>query len=140
MMWLMPASHGVAQCRSMAYRLPLIALCLSTSAVLAQTVPGPGAATSEVGSAGGEVYRLSPAEIEATLDAAAARHASQLPVMPPLATTSPLLKDGRTHGEVGMMIGSGGARSFWGNTYVPLGQNGAAAFSFSTGRWPGQPY
>ena len=126
----------------MAYRLPLIALCLSTRAALAQTVPVPDAATAN-GTAGGEVYRLSPAEIEATLDAAATRNASQLPLLPPLPAAGQAqtaLNDGRPHGEVGMMLGTGGTRAVWGSTVVPLGQNGVAAFSFSTGRWPGAPY
>jgi len=127
----------------MAIRLPLIALCMSTSAALAQTVPVPDAALPATGSAGGEVYRLSPAEIEATLDAAAARNASQMPLLPPLPAAGQVqtsLNDGKPHGNVGMMVGTGGTRAVWGSTVVPLGQNGAAAFSFSTGRWPGAPY
>ncbi len=127
----------------MACRLPLIALCMSTSAALAQTVPVPDAALSAAGTAGGEVYRLSPAEIEATLDAAATRNASQLPLLPPLPAAGQAqttLNDGSPHGNVGMMVGTGGTRALWGSTVVPLGQNGAAAFSFQAGRGPGAPY
>ena len=142
-MRVMPASCSAAQCRGMAYRLPLIALFLSTSAALAQTVPVADGLDAANVSAGGEVYRLSPAEIEATLDAAATRNASQMPPLPPLPAAGQAqttLNDGKPHGEAGMMIGTGGARAVWGSTVMPLGQNGVAAFSFSTGRWPGAPY
>jgi hypothetical protein len=42
--------------------------------------------------------------------------------------------DGRIHGEVGMAIGTGGYRSTYGTAVVPLGDTGAAAFSFETDR------
>ena len=105
-------------------------------------MPVPDVHSTTNGSAGGEVYRLTPAEIESALDAAAARSNNQLPRLSPLAssTEAPIFNDGKPHGEAGMMIGTGGARAVWGSTYVPLGQNGSAAFSFSTGRYPGLPY
>lgn len=142
--WFIAASakqrHGVAMARPLA----LVALCLSTSAVQAQTVPVPEGHNSTDGSAGAEVYRLTPAEIEATLALAAARNAQSLPALSPAAGTllaPPVaINDGRPHGEVGMMVGTGGARAVWGSTIVPLGRDGVAAFSFSTGRWPGAPY
>ncbi|MGL4542338.1 MAG: hypothetical protein ACRCUI_07500 [Polymorphobacter sp.] len=120
---------------------------MTTSAVQAQTTPVSDPLPPVSEPAGGAVYRLSPAEIEAALASAAARNASRMPLLPPLpgaglvqATPDAALRGGRPHGEVGMMIGSGGARAVWGSTMVPLGANGVAAFSFSTGRWPGVPY
>ncbi len=133
--------HGAA----MAPCLALVALCVSISAVQAQTnVPVPEGHNSTDGSAGAEVYRLTPAEIEATLAMAAARNTQSLPALSPAAGAMPAppaaINDGRPHGEVGMMVGTGGARAVWGSTIVPLGRDGVAAFSFSTGRWPGAPY
>ena len=50
----------------------------------------------------------------------------------------PLLNDRRPHGEVGVMIGTGGARGIYGVTSVPLGENGWATFGFENSRniWP----
>ena len=44
------------------------------------------------------------------------------------------LNSRRPRGEVGMMVGTGGARGFYANTAVPLGENGWAAFSFENSR------
>lgn len=137
-----PASGVGAYFDTMVARLLLVALFMGASAAVAQTVPAPDSHNATNGPAGGVVYRLTPAEIEATLDAAAARNAHQLPPLAslPLSTGAVALNDGHPHGEAGMMVGTGGARAVWGSTYVPLGQNGSAAFSFSTGRYPGMPY
>lgn len=43
----------------------------------------------------------------------------------------------RIHGEVGFMIGTGGTRAVHGSAMVPLGDEGVAAMSFQTGRYPG---
>ncbi|UAK25148.1 hypothetical protein [Sphingomonas nostoxanthinifaciens] len=44
--------------------------------------------------------------------------------------------DGRkVHGEVGMMIGTGGARGIYGVTAIPLGQNGTAVIGFESTRF-----
>ena len=50
----------------------------------------------------------------------------------------PLLNDRRPHGEVGVMVGTGGARGIYGVTSVPLGENGWATFGFENSRnvWP----
>jgi hypothetical protein len=50
----------------------------------------------------------------------------------------PLLNSRRPHGEVGMMIGTGGARSVYGVTSVPLGDKGWATFGFENSQnvWP----
>jgi hypothetical protein len=42
-------------------------------------------------------------------------------------------QDGRPHGEVGGMIGTGGARAAWGTVTMPLGKNGTATFSYAQG-------
>ena len=49
-------------------------------------------------------------------------------------TATPRQTDRRPHGEVGVMVGTGGARGFYANTAVPLGENGWAAFSFENSR------
>ena len=81
------------------------------------------------------VIRLSPAQIDAELAKAAARNA-------PLAWLDsadavPKLTDRLPHGEFGFFVGSGGTRGVFGSTIVPLGDHASAAFSFSTGRFPG---
>ena len=52
----------------------------------------------------------------------------------------PRLNARRPHGEVGVMIGTGGARGIYGATSVPLGENGWASFGFENSRnlWPGR--
>lgn len=83
-----------------------------------------------------QVYRLSEADKQAAINAAAQKPetTTRLPIVDGRA---PDTQDNRPHGEVGMMIGTGGTRAIWGTTAVPLGQNGTAQFSFSTGRYPG---
>ena len=82
--------------------------------------------------AGAQVYGLTPAEKTQVLDAAALRpDTDTLSLLPP-----PTL-DRRPHGEVSMMIGSGGARGLAGTIGLPIGDNGSAALSFSTARLPG---
>jgi hypothetical protein len=41
--------------------------------------------------------------------------------------------DGRPHGEVGAMVGSGGMRAVYGTATIPLGDNGRATVSISQG-------
>ncbi|MBC7504193.1 MAG: hypothetical protein H7267_00445 [Sandarakinorhabdus sp.] len=48
--------------------------------------------------------------------------------------------DRRPHGEVGVMIGTGGARGIYGVVGVPVGQNGSAVLSFSDSQMPGYGY
>lgn len=52
----------------------------------------------------------------------------------------PRLSDRRPRGEIGMMVGTGGARGVYGVTSVPLGSNGSATFGFENSRnlWPGR--
>jgi hypothetical protein len=81
-----------------------------------------------------QVYRLSDADKQTAIDAAAQRPESntRLPIVDGRA---PGTSDKRLHGEVGMMMGTGGSRAIWGSTAIPLGDNGMAQFSFSTGRY-----
>lgn len=44
------------------------------------------------------------------------------------------LADRRPHGEVGVMVGTGGARGVYGVTSVPLGDKGWATFGFEQSR------
>jgi hypothetical protein len=143
-------------------RLPLLALLALTAA--------PALATEPVATAPTAVYRLSPADRDAAIAAAALqpeRPGSALlppPTTPPAPNAANALApsaerdailshslyaenetriDRRPHGEVGMFIGSGGTRGVFGTVGVPLGENGFASFSFDTGRYQGfgpQPY
>ena len=70
--------------------------------------------------------RLTPEEREAALEAGASR--------PALSIDGDGPPDGRIHGEVGVAIGTGGYRSTYGTAVVPLGDSGAAAFSFESDR------
>ena len=108
-----------------------------------------------------QIYRLTPAERDATIAAAALkpelRGGALLPSpagesLKPSAERDAILgnslygdtvRDKRLHGEVGMFIGTGGARGIYGSTAVPLGETGMAQFSFESSQFSGrslQPY
>lgn len=89
-------------------------------------IPGNAASAAEPVSdqSGGTVHRLSPEEAEAVQDAAARRNINA----PSLDEQK--VPDGRIHGEIGFGIGTGGYSSVFGTAYVPLGDDGFAAFSF----------
>jgi hypothetical protein len=148
--------------------LPIALLALTAAPALAtDTLATETLATELVATAPTAVYRLSPADRDATIAAAALqpeRPGSAL--LPPPTTTAPAnalvpsaerdailshslyadnatAPDRRPHGEVGMFIGSGGSRGIFGTIGMPLGDNGFASFSFDTGRYQGfglQPY
>jgi hypothetical protein len=102
------------------------------------------------GSAGAEeqVYRLSDAERAATL--AAASHRAESPALLPSRDLSDLngpslygdgtKRDRQVHGEVGMTVGTGGTRGFFGTAVVPLSDNATATLSFSQGQGRGFGY
>ena len=142
--------------------LPIALLALIAAPALAtDTLATETLATEPVATAPTAVYRLSPADRDATIAAAALqpeRPGSAL--LPPPTTTAPAnalapsaerdailshslyadnatAPDRRPHGEVGMFIGSGGSRGIFGTIGMPLGDNGFASFSFDTGRYQG---
>jgi len=59
---------------------------------------------------------------------------------PGLLSTEPVLPRRQAHGEMGVMIGTGGASSIYGITSMPLGDNGWATFGFENSRniWRGR--
>jgi hypothetical protein len=81
-----------------------------------------------------DIVTLTPEQREAALEAGAARAA---------ADPSGGAADRRVHGEMGVEVGTGGARAIYGTAVVPIGQNGVAAFSYGQGqgpRWKGRHY
>jgi hypothetical protein len=96
------------------------------------------------GMAEGVVHRLSPEARAAAIDQASRQperdtRASVLrPERVEGRAPEDAARDRRVHGEVGFSVGTGGMRSVFGSTVMPLGDTGTAAFSFSTGRFPGQ--
>jgi len=82
--------------------------------------------------ANAQVYSLTPEEKAVTLEAASKRADVDSPALLPA-----FPNDRRAHGEVGAMIGTGGARGIYGIVGVPLGETGSARFAFSNTRLPG---
>jgi hypothetical protein len=76
------------------------------------------------------VVRLSPDAREQAIESAAN------PQKDPVAEAEHLQRDRRVHGELGFMIGTGGARGAYGVAEVPIGESGAAMFAFETERYP----
>jgi hypothetical protein len=73
-----------------------------------------------------QTLRLSPEEIAKVRDAGAE------------ATTSDFSEgrvDNGVHGEIGMMIGTNGARGVFGTAAIPLGQNAGAVVSVEDSRF-----
>jgi hypothetical protein len=79
-----------------------------------------------------QVYSLTPEEKAATLEAASRRPDADNPALLPA-----LPGDRRPHGEVGAMVGTGGARGIYGIVGVPIGDTGSATFAYSNTRLPG---
>jgi len=48
--------------------------------------------------------------------------------------------DRQIHGEVGAMIGTGGARGIYGTAAIPIGENGGAVISFENSRYGRRGY
>ena len=131
---------------------------------LITAIAAPALAVEPVATQPTAVYRLSPADRDAAIAAAALQPerpgSALLPppataaanALAPSATRDAILgnslyadsaPDRRPHGEVGMFIGSGGSRGIFGTVGMPLGDNSFASFSFDTGRYPllsGSPY
>jgi hypothetical protein len=95
-----------------------------------------------------QAYRLSQAEIDATI--AAASHRPETNALLPLAPLSlpnlpppgnfPMTSDRRVHGEAGFAVSSDGGFALFSSTAVPIGQDSFASFSFSYNRIPGYGY
>lgn len=73
----------------------------------------------------GTLISLTPAQVEAAKEAAAERNLNR-----PTAIDTGAPSDRRPHGEVGIAVGTGGYHSIYGSTVMPLGKDGALAFSF----------
>ncbi len=116
-------------------------LRIIAAAALAALLTGTAAAEEQI-------YRLSAAEREATI--AAASNRAETPALLPAPDLSDLRgpslygdgvkRDKQVHGEVGMSVGTGGARGFFGTAVVPLGDNATATVSFSQGQGRGFGY
>ncbi len=78
-----------------------------------------------------QVYRLSPEAVEQTLETASHRTDTDNPSLLPA-----FERDNRPHGEVGVMVGSGGARGIYGALGVPLGDSSFASFAFESTQFP----
>lgn len=98
-----------------------------------------------------QAYRLSQAEIDATIADASYRNETQallpMPAAPLLATPLslpnlppagdlPVLRDRKVHGTAGIAVSSDGGFALFGSTAVPIGQESFASFSFSYNRIP----
>ena len=103
----------------------ICAIALTSCPALAQAVPADE----------GRVTRLSPEEREALLDAGSEESADRAQ-----AQAMGGGSDRRIHGEVGAMIGTGGARGLFGTAVIPLGDSGAAMISFEHSRFGRDPY
>lgn len=111
--------------------VPIAALLLATLAApcLAQAVPAnepffSGTIPPDPALTG--TVRLTPEQREEALEDGASRSARGIDGGSPL--------DGKVHGEMGVEVGTGGHRAMYGTAVVPLGDTGAAAFSFDTSR------
>lgn len=75
------------------------------------------------------IHRLTPAEIEAVRATAETRTPASEVLDPGVP------RDRSIHGEIGAMIGTGGARGLYGTAAIPLGDTGGAVVSFVQERW-----
>jgi hypothetical protein len=99
-----------------------------------------------------QAYRLSQAEIDATIAAASYRHETPA-LLPPLQATPllatplslpnlppagdlPMTPDRKAHGTAGFAVSSDGGFALFGSTAVPIGETSYASFSFSYSRIP----
>lgn len=75
------------------------------------------------------IVSLSPAAKEQILEAAAARNVG--------ATGDPAINGtGRQiHGQIGMMVGTNGARGVFGSAVAPVGETGSVAIAFENSRF-----
>ena len=107
-------------------RALIIALLLAAGPALADPAP-PGIAAE---------HRLSPAEVDQVLAAAAARHRRELAAADAAAQLLPTPdvppRGPDVHGEVGVEVGTGGYRSAYGSAVIGLGGDSFAAISLAS--------
>ncbi|ATE63805.1 hypothetical protein [Rhizorhabdus dicambivorans] len=82
--------------------------------------------------AGEQVIALSPAEKAKLLDEVASRPARPDPGEPAI---NGLGGSRQVHGEVGMFVGTGGARGMFGSAVAPIGDSGSIAIAFENSRY-----
>ena len=95
-----------------------------------------------------QIYRLTPAQIDAAQAEASHRTDTDTPALLPDPNRDRILgsslygsdapRDNKVHGEVSLFVGTGGARGIAATIGAPIGENAYAQFSFSQGRLPGQ--
>ncbi len=98
---------------------PLARYGLALAALLAASAAG----------AGETVVALSPAAKEKLLEAAADRAPGEI------GTPAINGSSRKIHGEIGMFIGTGGARGVFGSAVAPLGESGSVAIAFENSRF-----
>lgn len=108
---------------------PVVAILLGLSFATPVLASDPPTTSGPATPQSGTVHRLSPEEVKRILAEAAEKPRSMSDE-----AGEPAKK---VHGEMGVMIGTGGARAAYGSAVIPLGDRGVAAFSFETGRYPG---
>jgi hypothetical protein len=111
-------------------KIAVLALILSGAARAAEP-----AANAAVGPPAPKVYGLTEAQKAEVLESASLRPDADNPALLPA-----LPQDRHAHGEVGMMIGTGGARGIYGVVGVPISENASAVLSFSNSQSPGYGY
>ena len=74
----------------------------------------------------GNLVSLTPEQVEAAKEAAAERNMKAAA----LGIDTGAMPDRSPHGEVGIAVGTGGYRSIYGSTVMPLGKDGVLALSF----------
>lgn len=114
--------------------------CMRLLLIIAALAAAPAAAT--------EVVRLSAAERDAVLNAAAGgpertavltpelalrRSVLDRPLYPEFDGSGPAVSDRRVHGEISVFAGSGGTFGVAGSALIPLGDSGSAAISVMQG-------
>jgi hypothetical protein len=105
--------------------LPLLALAALTPGAAASAETPEPSDTSQV-------RRLSPEQKEQILAENERRRAEAAELDTALGNA--IGRPSGIHGEIGAEIGTGGTRDFFGSALVPLGDRGAAAFSFENYR------
>lgn len=113
----LPALRGISR-----YSL-LVGVLLLASPALAQTSDGDTA----------QIIRLTPEQKAAALEGGSEAKADAA-----LNRAAGGGADRAIHGEVGAMIGTGGARGMFGTAAIPLGDNAGAIISFENSRY-GRP-